>query len=129
MVLEYVRGTQMIALLGKCDPKGRSHLTSQPPDPAPASAEAVTCPGREVREGSFGELVPQGPGRDQGTVAQHGVCQGIYREVLLRSNLLACAGSIAVGRQLCDTLYKRTKEHTYLGVAKVARTDNQMLNN
>lgn len=60
-------------LPGKSDPKARSQLTSQPLDPAPASAEAFTCPSREVREGSFGELAPQGHGRDQGTIVQHAV--------------------------------------------------------
>ena len=79
-------------LLGKSDPKAGSQLTSQPLDPAAASAEAVSFPSGEVRE----ELAPQGHGRHQGTLAQHGVCQGIYSEILLRSNLLACAWVFAV---------------------------------
>lgn len=88
-------GPKLVLLRGKSDPKARSQLTSQPLDPAPASAEAVTFPRGEVGEGSFGNWHLKDTG-DQGTIAQHGVHQGVYSEILLRSNLLACAWVFAV---------------------------------
>lgn len=83
-------------LLRKSDLKAKSQLTSQPVVFELASAGTVICPTGEVRESSCERQAPQGHWRDQGIIAQRKVCQGIYTEMLLRRDLLACAWVLAV---------------------------------
>lgn len=115
-VLQYVQGSWQSAFTRESDHNASSWLTSHPLDFAPAAAEAVTCPSGGVQEGSCGIWHLKGMGGPPGTVRS--LSGHVQWDIAQEQLVVLCLG------RPCNILHMRPKEHTYLGVARLARTDN-----
>lgn len=81
----------MITLLGKCDPKGRSHLTSQPPDLPRQRGQGG------ILWGTGASRTREGPGDSSTARCLSGDLQGgIAQEQLVSLCWVLCSGTAAM---------------------------------
>lgn len=95
-VLWYVQGSWKSAFPRESDQSTRSRLPSHPLDFAPAQQRLLPAPLEGFMRDPLGTGTWRAWEAPLPPMAQWGLCQGIYSEILLRNNLLSCAWVSAV---------------------------------